>query len=68
VTDSNKCSGGECGCPTKKPKKGNKLDTQMFPECEGTKYDRDIVKKTVEKRKRKAFNLKDYRLAKRQEG
>ena len=27
------------------------LDTQMFPECEGTKYDRDIVKKTVEKRK-----------------
>lgn len=26
------------------------LDTQLFPECKGTKYDRDIVKKTREKR------------------
>jgi len=28
------------------------LDTQLFPECEGTKYDRNIVKKTVERRKK----------------
>ena len=34
------------------PPKGH-LDTQMYPECEGTKYDRDIVKKTREKRKKK---------------
>jgi hypothetical protein len=33
------------------PPKGH-LDTQMFPECEGSRFDRDIVKKTVEKRKR----------------
>lgn len=26
------------------------LDTQMYPECTGTKYDRNIVKKTVEER------------------
>lgn len=34
-----------------KPK--GKLDTQLFPECEGTKYDRDIVKKTREKKEKK---------------
>ena len=47
------CSGksNECGCPTKTPEKGKKLDTQLFPGCKGTKYDRDIVKKE-EKRKR----------------
>jgi len=28
------------------------LDTQMYPECEGTKADRDIVKKTREKREK----------------
>lgn len=33
-----------------KPK--GKLDTQMYPECEGTPLDRDIVKKTREKRKK----------------
>ena len=42
----------QCGCPTAKPKKGKKLDTQMFPKCKGTKYDRDIVKKTREKNKK----------------
>ena len=43
---SNDCGG------FKAPKKGKHLDTQMFPECEGTETDRDIVKKTVEKRKK----------------
>ena len=38
-----------------------KLDTQMFPECEGTKYDRNIVEKTEEKRK--SFNLRKYLIA-----
>lgn len=33
------------------PPKGH-LDTQMFPECEGTKFRRDIVKKTVEEREK----------------
>jgi len=48
---SSKCNGNECGCPTKSPKKGKKLDTQLFPDCKGTKYDRDIVKKTRKKKK-----------------
>ena len=38
---------------TKWPKPKGHLDTQLFPECEGTKYDRNIVKKTVDERKRK---------------
>jgi hypothetical protein len=42
---SNDCGGFQ------KPK--GHLDTQMFPECEGTPCDRNIVKKTVEKRKKK---------------
>jgi hypothetical protein len=29
------------------------LDTQMYPECEGTPADRDIVKKIREKREKK---------------
>ena len=44
-------------------KKWNKLDTQLFPECEGTWCDRDIVKKTVNKRKKSkkvSFNLKNH--------
>jgi len=49
-----KCDGGQCGCPSATPKKGDKLDTQLFPKCKGTKYDRDIVKKT-RKRKKKSF-------------
>jgi hypothetical protein len=58
-------SSNDCG-GFKKPK--GHLDTQMFPECEGTSCDRNIVKKTVERRKRdhkknkKAFNLRQYRL------
>lgn len=48
------------------PAKGH-LDTQMFPECEGSKFDRNIVKKTVKRRKKNispyAFNLKEYKLA-----
>ncbi len=42
---SNSCGG------FKKPK--GHLDTQLYPECEGTETDRDIVKKTVEKKKKK---------------
>ena len=57
-TSSNECGGF-------KPPKGH-LDTQMFPECVGTPCDRNIVKKTVERRKKKkrknAFNLKEYRM------
>jgi len=51
---SNSCGGF-------RPPKGH-LDTQMFPECSGTETDRDIVKKTVDKRKKKkkAFNLSRY--------
>ena len=37
----------------KGPKSSGKLDTQMYPECAGTKYDRDIVKKTRKRRRRK---------------
>lgn len=71
-----------CGCQIKnvsndcggfqKPK--GHLDTQMFPECEGTPCDRNIVKKTVEKRNKKskkgikkAFNLKQLWLEKKAE-
>jgi hypothetical protein len=43
--NSNDCGG------FKKPK--GHLDTQLYPECEGTETDRDIVKKTEEKRKKK---------------
>ena len=53
----------QCRCPTKKPKKGKKLDIQLFPDCKGTKYDRNIVKK-----QKKSFNLKEYKESKRQEG
>jgi len=45
-----KLSSNDCG--GFKPPKGH-LDTQMFPECDGTECDRNIVKKTVEKRKNK---------------
>jgi len=40
---------GDCG--GFRPPKGH-MDTQMFPECEGTQADRDIVKKTRNKRKK----------------
>ena len=44
-----------------KEKKYNHLDTQLFPECENKWCDRDIVKKTVKKKKTKhSFNLKKY--------
>lgn len=58
IKASNDCGGF-------KPPKGH-LDTQMFPECEGYETSRDIVKKTVEKRKKdkkkktSAFNLHNY--------
>jgi hypothetical protein len=48
---SNDCGGFQ------KPK--GHLDTQMFPECEGTPCDRNIVKKTVEKRKKKKVKKSD---------
>lgn len=57
-------AGNDCG-GFQKPK--GHLDTQMFPECEGTETDRNIVKKTVERRKKKekvAFNLKSFLLQK----
>jgi len=45
---NNKKSSNECG--GYRPPKGH-MDTQMYPECEGTPTDRNIVKKTREKRK-----------------
>ena len=39
---------------TSGPAKGH-LDSQMFPESKGTKYDRDVVKKTVKRRKKQAI-------------
>lgn len=44
IDASNECGGF-------RPPKGH-LDTQMFPECEGWPTDRNIVKKTVEKREK----------------
>ena len=41
------CKGGLCG-GYGKPK--GHLDTQMFPECKGKPGDRDVVKKTRERR------------------
>ena len=38
-------------CGGFKPPKGH-LDTQMFPECENFETDRNIVRKTVERRKK----------------
>ncbi len=35
------------------------LDTQLFPECKGTKYDRDVVKNQRKKTKKASFNLLD---------
>lgn len=55
-----KINSNDCG-GFKKPK--GHLDTQLFPECEGTETDRDIVKKTEKKRNKKAFNLKECKLS-----
>ena len=59
-----KISGNDCG-GFKAPK--GYLDTQMYPECEGFETSRDIVRKTVEKRKmdnrkkkNQAFNLRGF--------
>jgi hypothetical protein len=55
-----KMSSCDCGGYTG-PEKGKKLDTQLFPECEGTPCDRDIVKKNRKRKKKKAsFNLSKY--------
>jgi len=43
-------SGNDCG--GFRPPKGH-LDTQTFPECEGYETDRNIVKKTVERRRKR---------------
>jgi len=51
-----KLSSNECG-GYQKPK--GHLDTQLFPECKGTPCDRDIVKKTVEKRKKSKGKKKE---------
>ena len=65
-SDSNYCGG------FKPPKKGDHMDTQMYPECEGYPTDRDIVKNTTEKKKKKkkkksdaSFNLQRHLYAKR---
>jgi hypothetical protein len=42
--------GNDCG-GFKSPK--GHLDSQLYPECKGKETDRDIVKKTEEKRKKK---------------
>ena len=42
----------QSNCGTYQKPKGH-LDTQMYPECEGTPADRDVVKKTREKRNKK---------------
>lgn len=63
IFSSIKSLSGDCG-GFQKPK--GHLDTQMFPECAGTECDRDIVKKTREKRKKKkSFNLKEYKMEKK---
>ena len=43
---------GCCG-KCKKPKKGEHIDTQLFPECKGTPEDRDVVKKHERRKKTK---------------
>jgi len=40
------------GCGGFKPPKGH-MDSQMYPECSGTDEDRDVVKKTIKRRKKK---------------
>lgn len=51
--DCNCSKGTEKGNYTPGPAKGH-LDTQLFPESHGTKYDRNVVKKTVDRRKKKS--------------
>ena len=55
-----KLSSNDCG-GFKSPK--GHLDTQMFPECKGYETDRDIVKKTVEKRKKNKSKNKSKKKA-----
>jgi len=54
VQASNDCGGF-------KPPKGH-LDTQLYPECQGTETDRDVVKKQEKKNKKKktASNQKHF--------
>lgn len=55
-----KINGNDCG-GFQKPK--GHLDTQLFPECNNTETDRNVVKKTIKRRKKHAcniFNLKKY--------
>jgi hypothetical protein len=47
-------SEGNCG-GYGKPK--GHLDTQMFPECKGKPGDRDVVKKTRLKKKKKSCSI-----------
>lgn len=42
-------TGNDCG--GYRPPKGH-LDTQMFPECSGTETDRNVVQKTIKRRKK----------------
>ena len=64
ISNINKSASNECG--GFRPPKGH-LDTQMFPECEGTPTDRNIGKKHRKKQKVKKttasgnpiFNLKN---------
>lgn len=49
---SNDCGGFQKAIPH------HHLDTQMFPECEKYNTNRDVVKKTTDKRKKKKKNAK----------
>jgi len=61
ITNLDLESSNDCG--GFKPPKGH-MDTQMYPECEGYETDRDIVKKTVDKRKNKKKKASISRKAK----
>jgi hypothetical protein len=38
-------------CKSTKPKPGDHIDTQLFPECKGTEEDRDVSKKNRRRKK-----------------
>lgn len=49
------------GCNTFQKPKG-KIDTQLYPECEGTKFDRDVVRKSRSFRKKRRKQIKNAKL------
>ncbi len=46
------------------PQKGH-LDTQLFPECKDTIFDRDIVKKNTKRKKKTSTNCNWYEIFKK---